>query len=237
MNIKISVRGQNLTAVVKHDIVSDSIMYLTFTADFDEMWDELTKIVYFERGNLRVPVNIGEAEIYHVPPMVLSGGAGMLRISAVGLGDDGVSRITTKRMANAIPIRESGAFDAQGDVDENEGNAIYTQTIRDQIYSALGQANAVYREVQEKLTSGELRGDPLKFEDLTPEEKEELRGVQGPAGEQGPVGPQGIPGSTVKANGMYGFHVSEEGHLILSYVGDEKPPLSMNADGHLILTI
>ena len=40
------------------------------------------------------------------------------------------------------------------------------------------------------------QGEPgfIKFEDLTSEQKEELRGPQGPQGETGPQGPQGIQG-------------------------------------------
>lgn len=40
------------------------------------------------------------------------------------------------------------------------------------------------------------QGEPggIKFEELTPEQKEELRGPQGEPGKDGPPGPQGIPG-------------------------------------------
>ena len=62
-------------------------------------------------------------------------------------------------------------------------------------------------------------------------------GPQGPQGIQGPQGPQGPSGAVVAADGQYAFHVNEEGHLILSYTGGTVPNMSVNADGHLILTI
>lgn len=75
---------------------------------------------------------------------------------------------------------------------------------------------------------------------------------------QGPVGPQGVPGKdgtgsgTVTSvngvepddwgnvylgEGMYAFHIDENGHLICTYDTSIPPPLSINADGHLIYTI
>ena len=38
------------------------------------------------------------------------------------------------------------------------------------------------------------KGDPLRFEDLTPTQKAELRGEKGDRGEIGPRGLQGVPG-------------------------------------------
>lgn len=49
--------------------------------------------------------------------------------------------------------------------------------------------------------------------------------------------PRGADAALVQAEGMYGFQVDERGHLILSYTGDEPPNYSINADGHLILTV
>lgn len=60
------------------------------------------------------------------------------------------------------------------------------------------------------------------------------QGIQGPQGEKGEKGERGINGAAVTANGMYGFSVNEEGHLILSYAGDEAPDFTINEDGHLI---
>jgi len=36
---------------------------------------------------------------------------------------------------------------------------------------------------------------------------------------------------------MYAFNVNEDGHLLISYTGDEAPDFSIDANGHLILTV
>lgn len=38
-------------------------------------------------------------------------------------------------------------------------------------------------------------------------------------------------------HGLYAFHVNEDGHLICAYDTAMPPPLSINAEGHLIYTI
>lgn len=44
-------------------------------------------------------------------------------------------------------------------------------------------------------------------------------------------------GASVAASGLWGIHVDENGDLILSYVGDEAPPLSIDENGNLIYTL
>lgn len=62
-------------------------------------------------------------------------------------------------------------------------------------------------------------------------------GPRGPQGIQGPEGPQGPAGVTVETTGAYGFRVDDQGHLILTYTGDETPGFAINESGHLILTM
>ena len=64
------------------------------------------------------------------------------------------------------------------------------------------------------------------------------RGDQGPAGPQGPEGPQGNNGVVTQLDpGMFGMHVDEDGHLILTHNDNEPaPPLSIQ-DGRLIYSI
>ncbi len=70
-------------------------------------------------------------------------------------------------------------------------------------------------------------------------------GPQGPKGDTGPQGPQGIQGPAgpsgtavaVETSGMYYFNVDANGHLILTYTGDDPPDLEIDENGHLILTI
>ena len=51
----------------------------------------------------------------------------------------------------------------------------------------------------------------------------------------GPEGPPGKDGSTIVADGLYGFDVDPEtGQLRLYYTGDTPPDFEIDADGHLI---
>lgn len=49
--------------------------------------------------------------------------------------------------------------------------------------------------------------------------------------------PQGYSGATVEASGLYGFHVDEDGYLVLSYTGDNPPAFRIDENGNLIYTI
>lgn len=49
--------------------------------------------------------------------------------------------------------------------------------------------------------------------------------------------PQGADGSAIAADGLWGVRVDENGDLILTYTGDDIPPLSINEDGDLIYTL
>lgn len=62
-------------------------------------------------------------------------------------------------------------------------------------------------------------------------------GPAGPQGEQGPPGRDGLNGILVPSDGQWAFSVSEDGHLILGYTGNEPPNFSINENGHLILDI
>lgn len=62
-------------------------------------------------------------------------------------------------------------------------------------------------------------------------------GVRGPQGVQGPQGPQGINGVAVAAEGQYSFNVDQNGHLILSYLGDSAPDFYIDSNGHLMCNV
>lgn len=67
-----------------------------------------------------------------------------------------------------------------------------------------------------------------------------IQGSQGPAGPVGPQGPQGergINGVAVEAIGFYAFNVDDNGHLILSYTGNQAPDFFINSNGHLVLNL
>lgn len=48
---------------------------------------------------------------------------------------------------------------------------------------------------------------------------------------------EGKDGSTISATGLWGVEVDENGDLILTYTGDDAPPLSINEDGDLVYTL
>lgn len=51
-------------------------------------------------------------------------------------------------------------------------------------------------------------------------------------GEQGPEGEPGGP--VMEIDGLYGFNVNEDGHLLIGYTGEEPPPFHLE-NGHLIV--
>ena len=46
-----------------------------------------------------------------------------------------------------------------------------------------------------------------------------------------------LPADKLGRGGAYGFAINDQGHLILTYQGDEPPNYSINDQGHLILTV
>lgn len=56
-----------------------------------------------------------------------------------------------------------------------------------------------------------------------------------PKGDKGEIG--GIGPTGPKGDGMYGFSIDENGHLICSYDTDDPPPLSIDGRGHLIYNV
>lgn len=63
------------------------------------------------------------------------------------------------------------------------------------------------------------------------------QGIPGPRGEPGPAGPRGVDGVAVQTAGMVSFNVSQDGHLLCSYTGNERPDYYINDAGHLCLDI
>lgn len=82
-----------------------------------------------------------------------------------------------------------------------------------------------------------VRGPRGEQGPVGPQGKQGATGPKGAQGVQGPTGPQGPAGVTVSTSGAYAFHVNEQGHLILSYTGNDVPNFSIKSNGHLILTL
>lgn len=62
-------------------------------------------------------------------------------------------------------------------------------------------------------------------------------GPQGAQGVQGPPGPRGIDGVAVQTAGYVTFQVTEDGHLTVTFSGEENPGYFIGEDGHLYLTL
>lgn len=78
------------------------------------------------------------------------------------------------------------------------------------------------------------KGDTGPKGDKGPQGEPGPQGIQGPRGPKGEKGDKGESGVAVISEGLYGFYVNEEGHLICQY-GSEKPNFQIR-DGHLIYT-
>ena len=65
-----------------------------------------------------------------------------------------------------------------------------------------------------------------------------LASAKGDTGPEGEKGERGMNGVAVASQGQWAFNINENGHLILSYVGDTAPNLFIRQnDGHLILRV
>ena len=80
-----------------------------------------------------------------------------------------------------------------------------------------------------------IKGDAFTYDDFTEEQLEGLKGDKGDPGPVGPQGPAGKDGSTIVADGLYGFDVdADTGELRLFYTGDVPPAFSISTDGYLV---
>lgn len=88
---------------------SKGVVYAHFT--FDEEWEGLNPTVVFDNEFAKEPVGvIWTGEPIQVPPEVLM--QGRLRVSVLGFGDGGKTRLTTKRMEPPILVSPSGPVEA-----------------------------------------------------------------------------------------------------------------------------
>lgn len=111
MNIEIEVKDQRLTAKSPRNLVAGTAGLTTFTAAFDESWAELKKTLLFEAaggdGRRRTVELLLEESQGQVPWEVLER-PGALRISAIGVSEDGIRR-PTAMMAEPLRVIPSGA--------------------------------------------------------------------------------------------------------------------------------
>lgn len=111
------------------------------------------------------------------------------------------------------------ALQAAENADAAAGDA---QIAAGEASTAAQNANAIADEIRAQRDAGEFQGE------------------RGPIGPQGPKGDQGDDGIGTVLEldpGLFGMHVDEDGHLILTHNDNEPaPPLSIQ-NGRLIYTI
>lgn len=90
---------------------SKGVVHAQFT--FDEEWNGLNPTIVFDNDFAIKPVGvIWTGDAIQVPPEVLV--QGRLRVSAMGFGDGGKTRLTTKRMEPPIMVFQSGPVETVG---------------------------------------------------------------------------------------------------------------------------
>lgn len=132
MNIKLQVQHQRIQGVkqVSRLIVEKSRRFVYLDLDFDEEWDDLTTTVIFTNDHCRDKsiALLWTGQPLEVPEETLVDGT--LRISCVGVGNNGLY-LTTKYMSDGIQIFRSGETDGQ-----DPGSAV--PGLWEQVLSAVG---------------------------------------------------------------------------------------------------
>lgn len=112
MNIEIAVKDQRLTVKSPRNLVAGTAGLTGFTISFDESWENLKKILLFEavtgdgrRQRVELLLKGSEGQV----PWEVLERPGTLRISAVGLSEDGI-RQPTALMAEPLYIIPSGTL-------------------------------------------------------------------------------------------------------------------------------
>lgn len=137
---------------------------------------------------------------------------------------------------NAESSAKQFANDAKSQADSAYKHKERAEEAKQAIEDMTVTANTVPYENGASATKSAV-GSSFNIHFEIPTGKQGERGPQGPQGIQGPEGPQGISGVAISATGFYAFNVNDDGHLILSYTGDEVPEFSVKDDGHLWMNI
>ena len=163
MNLEFFVRDQKITRKGWEPLVGDTAGFYTFSIDFDEVWQDLVKVVVFRNG-------ADTAQILYTGPSPLPAsvsGRGDLYVSCHGYRKkgDAVAVIRTIRMTR--PVRLLGSEPMAGD-----GETPFTPALFDQVVAAAGDARTAARsaasaaetaaeltsQLQEKLKNGDFHG-------------------------------------------------------------------------------
>ncbi len=152
---------------------------------FNEDWDGLDRTAVFQAGSHNRKILLDGENNCQIPHEVLAAPGKNLYVGV--RGTRGGELVLPSRMINLGYIH-IGANDPE-----------FTEPSPDaygQILSFAREALSVAEGVRESANNGEFDGADggIKFEELTEEQKEILRGPAGPKGEDGAVGPQGPKG-------------------------------------------
>lgn len=122
-----------------------------------------------------------------------------------------------------------------------------TETVYSQIMDELAAQRSIVQSVRDDANNGEFDGfSPEIYEDesntddlyrLNITTLQSLVVTPNLKGAKGEKGDKGIDGITVPVDGMWGFEIDSNGHLLVAYSGDTAPDLAINDNGHLILNV
>lgn len=129
MIVDFSVAKQKIIWPKERFFIEGSVGHVYLRCSFDSDWDGLSKQIIFTNGDISRAVLLTDNEPVCVPYEVLM--KGKLFISIVGLGADGVKRLTTRKMILPVAILEAGAI-------EGDNPDEYTPQLWEQALTAIG---------------------------------------------------------------------------------------------------
>ena len=195
-SIKIEVIGNIAKVTDKPAVITSGTVGLMAEFTFDSQWEGLTKTAVFRACGVMKSVDDIGTEVT-VPWEVLKKHGVWLTVGVTGINRDGTIVIPTL-WANVCVIKP-------GATTEGDPGADPTLPVWQQIKNDVENLCSVYlladgESVEDApLDAGVVidpNGEPLSYEDFSPEQLEAVRGPQGPQGDSGAAGPQGIPGNS-----------------------------------------
>lgn len=202
--IVVKVRDREIRVAPTAPVTSGSVG-LPVRWTFSEEWDGLTKTAVFRGSDTARDVLLTE-DACVVPAEVLEQSGGPLEIGVRGVRvehdedtDEDVVSVVIPTIWGRIDRIYDGTIPSAADPSVPEPD--WTEQVKAAAAEALSKATAV----EEAAARGDFDGEPgpegpagadgtVSFDELTPEQRESLRGPQGIQGAQGPQGEKGDPG-------------------------------------------
>lgn len=245
MNIDFElIARKNLLEVAKRcAVTSNSVNVYRVKWLFSDDWDGLDKRCVFRAGmGETITVELGEDGTCVIPWETMTESGKPLFAGVYGTkGEDVVLPTVWSCLGNIL----QGT--APGDAGRPPTPDAW-QELKDELTGAARQAEDSSRQAGEHeqaaeeyaRTAREYSGNSpiIRDDEWWTWDAELQKYVNTGTRANGVPGPQGPPGAIVTTTGTYGFHVDENGDLILHYTGDEPPAFSLNeGDGHLYITL